>query len=64
MTNEQLKNAYTKVINKHFSAVQTDTDLGRTDNWKLEKKAKQFWEDFYNADAEFKVLLARCTLND
>jgi len=61
---EQLKNAYTKVINKHYSAVQTDTALEHTDSWKLERKAKQFWEDFHNAEAEFKVLLARCTLND
>jgi hypothetical protein len=62
--NEQLKNAYTKVINKHFSAVKTDTECGYSDSWKLENKAKQLWEDFYNAEAEFKLLLARCVLDD
>ncbi len=60
---ERLKNAYTKLINKHFSAVQTDTELGCTDNWKLEKKAKQFWNDFYETDKEFKALLDRCVLS-
>ena len=67
--NEQLKNAYTKVINKHTSAVQTDEALGRSDyddeRWYvLEKKSKQFWKDYEAANSEFKDLLERCTLND
>ena len=37
---------YRKLINKHFAAVQTDTALEHTDNWELEKKARQFWEEF------------------
>lgn len=42
-----------KVINKHYSAVQTDTMLEHTDNYKLEKKAKMFWDEFYALEAEF-----------
>ena len=53
---ERLKNAYTKVINKHYSAVQTDTALEHTDDWKLEKKSKQFWADYEVASVEFKDL--------
>jgi len=49
----ELIQAYRKLINKHYSAVQTDTVLELTDNWKLEKKAKQFWEDFNALEAEF-----------
>ena len=49
----ELIQAYRKLINKHYSAVQTDTELGLTDNWKLEKKAKQFWADFNALEAEF-----------
>jgi hypothetical protein len=64
LTNMDLKAAYTKVINKHYSAVQTDTALEHTDNWKLEKKSKQFWEDFYQANNEFINMLNRCTIND
>jgi len=60
----ELIQAYRKLINKHYSAVQTDTELGLTDNWKLEKKLLQFWADFNALEAEFMALLERCTLND
>ncbi len=59
---ERLKNAFTKVINKHYAAVQTDTALEHTDNWKLEKKSKQFWADYEVASAEFKDLLEKCVV--
>ena len=59
---ERIRNAYTIVINKYHSAVQTDTLLEHTDNWKLEKKAKQFWDEFREADEAFKALLERCTV--
>lgn len=45
--------AYRKLINKHYAAVQTDTLLEHTDNWKLEKKSKMFWDDFHGLEAEF-----------
>lgn len=63
---DRLKQAYTKVINKHFSAVQTDTDLGHRDDYSpgLERRAKQFWADYEVATAEFKALLEKCTIND
>lgn len=53
----EIKKAYTKLINKHFSAVQTDTELGLTYNWKLEKKSKLFWGQFREAEKEFLDLL-------
>ena len=49
----ELIQAYRKLIHKHYSAVQTDTVLEHTDDWKLEKKAKQFWADFDALEAEF-----------
>ncbi len=49
--------AYRKLINKHYAAVQTDTALEYTDNYKLEKKAKMFWDDFYKLEAEFVIML-------
>ncbi len=49
----ELIQAYRKLINKHYSAVQTDTVLEHTDDWKLEKKAEQFWADFNAIEAEF-----------
>ncbi len=57
MTNE-LVLAYRKLINKHFAAVQTDTLLGECDNddnryFKLEKRAKLFWEEFRVQEADF-----------
>lgn len=58
MANE-LVNEFRKVINKHFAAVQTDTALEHTDNWKLEKKAKQFWADFHQVEAEFVAKLEK-----
>lgn len=45
--------AYRKLIDKHYSAVQTDTMLEHTDNWKLEKKSKMFWDDFHEDEAKF-----------
>lgn len=60
--NERLKNAYTKVINKHYAAVQTDTKLEYSDSFSLEKKSKQFWDDYYAAEVEFKALLDQCVL--
>jgi hypothetical protein len=60
---ERLKKAYAKVINKHFSAVQADTELGLTDSWKLEKIAKKFWADYQEAEKEFKALLERCRMD-
>ena len=62
--NKRLKNAYNKVINAHHSAVQTDTLLEHTDDWKLEKKSKIFWAQYNEAAAEFQVLLSLCTLPD
>lgn len=61
---DRLMNAYKQVINKHYSAVQTDAALEHTDNWKLEKKSRQFWADYEAASAEFKELLERCTLHE
>jgi hypothetical protein len=63
---DRLKNAYTKVINKHYSAVQTDERLGQTDEYKpgLEKRARQFWADYEAADAEFKALLEKCVVGE
>ena len=63
---DRLKNSFTKVINKHYSAVQTDERLGQTDDYKpgLEKKARQFWADYEAASEEFKALLERCVIND
>lgn len=59
---ERLQQGLTKLINKHYAAVQTDTALEHTDNWKLEKKAKQFWADYYETEKEFRALLEKCTL--
>lgn len=50
---EELIRAYRKVINKHYAAVQTDTALMHKDDWKLEKKAKMFWEEFRDLEAQF-----------
>jgi hypothetical protein len=63
---DRLKNAYTKVINKHYAAVQTDELLGHSDEFSpsLEQKAKQFWADYTAAEQEFKALLERCTLRE
>jgi hypothetical protein len=56
-----LKNAYTKLINKHYSAVQTDTLLGNCADddkfLRLERTAKQFWADYHEAEKEFLALL-------
>jgi hypothetical protein len=60
---DRLKHAYTKLINKHYSAVQTDTTLDFKDSWSLEKKSKQFWADFAIAEAEFKALLEQAVLS-
>lgn len=60
----RLQQVYTKLINKHFSAVQTDANLGHSDSWSLEEKAKQYWADFHSTETEFKALLERCTIND
>ena len=59
---ERLKTAYSKVMGKHYSAVQTNTALEYTDNWKLEKKARQFWADYEAANVEFRELLERCVI--
>ena len=61
---ERLKTTYTKLINKHYTAVQTDTLLGHTDNWKLENKSKQYWEDYRAVEQEFKALLEQCKLSE
>lgn len=61
---QRLKNGLNKLINKHYAAVQTDTDLGHSDSWKLEKKAKQFWADYEVARKEFETLLEGCTINE
>lgn len=61
---DRLKQAYRRVINKHFSAVQTDTELGITDKFSLERKAKNFWEQFKEAEKDFEALLDRCVIND
>lgn len=44
---------YRNLINKHYSAVQTDTVLEHTDNYKIENKAKQFWADFRALESAF-----------
>lgn len=65
---QNLKNAYTKLINKHYSAVQTDArlnemnfEVGVEDNsrkyFAVEKKSKLFWEQFREAEKEFLALL-------
>lgn len=60
---QKLRNALEKMLNKHYAAVQTDTMLEHTDNWKLEKKSRQFWADFNTAKAEFVELLEKCHLS-
>jgi hypothetical protein len=37
-------NEYRKLINKHYSAVQTDTAIEYTDSFSIEKKALKFME--------------------
>jgi len=59
----ELIQAYRKLINKHYAAVQTDTALEHTDNWKLEKKSKQFWEEFRALEAEFVAKLENIHAN-
>lgn len=59
---ERLKNGLTKLINKHHAAVQTDTELEHTDNWKLEKKARLFWDQYNETHAEFVQLLEKCVI--
>lgn len=55
--------AYRKLINKHYAAVQTDTALGYSDSWSLEKKSKQFWDDFNQLEAEFIAKLENIHVN-
>ena len=48
--NDELKNLFIKFKNRHFTAVQMDTELGHLDyddaKWFiLEKKAKTAWEE-------------------
>ncbi len=62
MSNE-LVLEYRKLINKHYSAVQTNTTLDVTDNWKLEKKAKQFWDDFNELEKAFIAKLESIHVN-
>lgn len=64
----RLQQAYTKVTNKYHSAVQTDTKLEYSNindgaYYNLEKKSKLFWEQYQEADAEFKSLLERCKID-
>jgi len=62
--NEQIRNAYRKVINKHHAFVQTDTLLGQADDdksFRLEKLAKQFREEYLSAEKELMVLLEAVT---
>jgi len=54
--------AFERFKNAHYKAIQTDTLLGECDwnadrAWKLEKKAKQFWEDARKSEREFKEML-------
>lgn len=45
---------YRILINKHHSAVETDTLLGNSDSpWMFEKKAKKFWEEFRELERNF-----------
>jgi hypothetical protein len=67
--NEQLKNAFTRLINKHHAAVQTEGRLDTLDNdddkWViLERKSRQFWAEYQAAEVEFKALLERCVLSE
>jgi len=59
MTAEELIRTYRKVIDKHYAAVQTDAALMLGDDWKLEKKAKMFWEEFRDLEAQFLAQLQR-----
>jgi hypothetical protein len=49
-----LRQDYQILINKHFAAVQTDTELGHTDNFfKVEKLSKKFWDEFKELETAF-----------
>ncbi len=53
----KLENLFIAFENKHYAAVQADTDLSHCeDNNKycsLENKARKFWEDLIEARKEF-----------
>lgn len=58
--NDNQTKAYRNLINKHFSAVQTDTLLEHCDDcddfdkiYNLEKKSKLFWKQFDEAEKKF-----------
>ena len=58
---EDIEQALLKFENKHYLAVQCDTELSFCDNdskyMSLERKAKKFWDDYKAARAELVVLL-------
>ena len=52
----KLENLFIAFENKHFSAVQCDTELGLAnddDVWYLEQKSKKFWKDCDEARKDF-----------
>ena len=61
MTTE-IRQAFNHFKERHFRAVQTDTQLDFCDNdsakfYKIEKKVKQFWKDAKEAERDFLDLL-------
>ncbi len=59
---DDIKQALIKFENKHYSAVQCDTELRYSDDNKwvsLERKSKQFWADYNVAKQELVELLEK-----
>jgi hypothetical protein len=59
---DDIKKALIRVENKHYAAVQCDTELGHFDyndaKWiSIERKSKQFWDECKKARAELEALL-------
>lgn len=55
--------AFQQFKNKHYTAVQIDTELGQCDYdakfCRLEKKSKQAWADVAKAEQELKELFPK-----
>jgi len=47
----------TSLLNRHYAAVQTDTELGHSDSFPLEKKAKQLWDNYHEKEKQFRMRL-------
>jgi hypothetical protein len=55
-----IKNALINFENRHHAAVQCDTELGLSGDdvyFRLERTAKRFWADYYEARKELEALL-------